>query len=553
MSISRDEVRMGDVIRLALPAETQVLAGLSQVRRPVEWVVVMTDIGAVQPIREGDLVLIPAALQESLTDGELYEMFQGIAVRNVAGVIVFGPLAAALAERVDATLNLVLVHVAADVPLRDVNKTIAGFLIDRQIQLADRATKLYRELSELSREGQSFAAMADVLGRLSGNIVVIQDKRLEVLAFTIPPGAPAIDDVSLRAALSQKDNLPAVLRNRKAAARASRSHWQQLLFPNHNIARLVSPIISGDRARGYVSIIGEADSLDMLDKVAVEQGAAACALEMAKVKAVSEAKKQLRGNFLEGVLVGNLPQREVDRLASRLDHDTAQAHAIMVFRWGGEESPSLRRIETALNWLTSSSPGEALVHVYGDDHVCVFQMLRSGDDMAEAHRLAVRLRDQLEAELPEAELFGGISGPARNLSEWPEIHREAVQALDVGQRLYLNELVDYNSLGVYRLLGQLDSIPAVQEFCDQVIGPLVEYDKQHRSSLVKTIAAYFNHHGNVSQTAESLFIHRNTLLYRLDRIQDLTGHDLNQADMRLALQLALKLWQLRPDTRLDTD
>ncbi|MGB1253855.1 MAG: PucR family transcriptional regulator, partial [Candidatus Promineifilaceae bacterium] len=104
------------------------------------------------------------------------------------------------------------------------------------------------------------------------------------------------------------------------------------------------------------------------------------------------------------------------------------------------------------------------------------------------------------------------------------------------------------SLGVYRLLGQLDDVPVVHDFCDQVIGPLVEYDRDHRSNLVQTIEEFFNHHGNVSKTAEALFIHRNTLLYRLDRIQDLTEHNLDMSDMRLALHIALKLWQLRPET-----
>ena len=77
--------------------------------------------------------------------------------------------------------------------------------------------------------------------------------------------------------------------------------------------------------------------------------------------------------------------------------------------------------------------------------------------------------------------------------------------------------------------------------------PLAEYDQQNRGSLVKTVEAYFNHHGNISQTAESLFVHRNTLLYRMDRIQELTQLKLDQANMRLALHLALKLWQLRPE------
>jgi purine catabolism regulator len=77
--------------------------------------------------------------------------------------------------------------------------------------------------------------------------------------------------------------------------------------------------------------------------------------------------------------------------------------------------------------------------------------------------------------------------------------------------------------------------------------PLANYDSENRGSLVKTVQAYFDHHGNISQTAESLFVHRNTLLYRMDRVQELTGIQLEQANMRLALHLALKLWQLRSD------
>jgi purine catabolism regulator len=101
-------------------------------------------------------------------------------------------------------------------------------------------------------------------------------------------------------------------------------------------------------------------------------------------------------------------------------------------------------------------------------------------------------------------------------------------------------------MGVYQLLTEMENLPMARQFCDQVIGLLVEYDESHSSNLVQTIDAYFDHHGNISQTAETLFIHRNTLLYRLDRIQELTGQNLDNPNDRLALQLALKLWQIIP-------
>jgi len=287
----------------------------------------------------------------------------------------------------------------------------------------------------------------------------------------------------------------------------------------------------------------------MLDKLTAEHGAAAVALEMAKAKAVSEAKKELRGDFLEGVLAGSGPRSEMERLRARLDHDTDQPHAVVTFAWSNQdEAPPVRYLETAVNWLLSSHNRPALVHIYGGMTVCMFQALRNmDDDMGTVKELEKRLREYVRVEYPKARMISGLGGPTETLNDWPTIYQQAVQAMKLGQRLGMSSLVEYDSLGVYQLLTQLDDIPAVQQFCERIIGPLATYDKRHRSNLVNTIDAYFEHHGNISQTAESLFIHRNTLLYRLDRIRDLTSHDLAQADMRLALHLALKLWQLRPE------
>ena len=542
------DVQLGDVVRIALPLSTTIYANQTYSRKLVSWITVLLSGDKLSDqVSAGDLVIVPKSVQAKFAGAAFEQLLRKIATLRCVGVVMFGEKGIS-AEKLAKTHDLPIFIISDDTSLRTIHKSIAALLIDRQKQISERGMQLYRELSEMSREGTGLDQMAGLIGQLTGKIVVIQDKRLEVQAISRPLGSIEIEDDNLHEGLREKDNLPAVLRNRKAAAKSNRTHWQQLLFPHHNIARLVSPIISGDRARGYLSIIGPASELDLLDAVAVEQGSAACALEMAKAKAISEAKKALRGNFLEGILAGNIPQKEIDRLATRLDHDTDLPHAVMSFKWSEESDLSLRRIETTLNWMLSTNNKETLVHIYGDDHISVFQSLRRSDDLTEAQTLARRLRQQLASEFPGAKLLAGLSGPVHHLTEWPQAHREALQAMGVGQRLNLNEVVEYSSLGVYRLLGQLDDVPAVHEFCDTVIGPLVHYDREHRSNLVQTIEEYFNHHGNVSQTAEALFIHRNTLLYRLERIQDLTGHELNKAEMRLALHLALKLWQLRPNS-----
>lgn len=74
-----------------------------------------------------------------------------------------------------------------------------------------------------------------------------------------------------------------------------------------------------------------------------------------------------------------------------------------------------------------------------------------------------------------------------------------------------------------------------------LLGPLRQYDRDHHGDLVKTLSAYLRHGGNSAQTANALFIHRNSLRYRLNRIHTLSSLDPDDPDARLALQIALVL------------
>lgn len=541
------DVTIGDVIRLSLPFGTMVSSGPGQMGRAVNWVITLADWQTVSDeVQARDLVILPLSLQQQTPAAELVQHIAALAGIPAAALISFQDLTSEV-KRAALHLDFPVFVLPENTALRYVQRVITSLLLDRQTQTTERGMELYRELSEMSLDGRGLEAMADMMSTVTGKIIAIQDKRLDIRAMSVPADNE-IDVTQVRDALRQRDNLPTILRNRKAAARARQSYWQQLLPIEENVGRLLSPIVSGDRARGYVSVVGLAGDLDLLDSLTAEHGAAACALEMAKAKAVSEAEKKLRGDFLEGLLAGTLPQKEIERLEGRLDHDTTQAHAVITVAWDDPEPPSLRRLETAMNWLLSSHNRPAILHVYAGDHVAVFQVLRDEEDMSTAHELDRRLREHIQAEFGDVRLVSGVSGPAKTLADWPSVHQEALQAMQLGQRLKFSHMVEFNSLGIYQLLSHIEHLAPVQTFTQQIIGPLADYDRRHRGSLVQTIDAYFAHHANVSQTAESLFIHRNTLLYRLERIQELTGQDINQADMRLALHLALKLWQLRPET-----
>ncbi len=542
-------IHIGDVLRLALPLNT-TLIGDADPRQAINWVTVLTGWNDLESqVEPNDLVIIPPDLPADFGPHDPREILTALAALPVTGLLCIGPQNDTLSQTA-AELGLVLLLAPPSATVREIHQAVALLLLDRQTATNDRAIQLYRQLSAMSREGKGLDAMTEAISKLTGNIVIVQDKRLEVQAAGWPPNT-AVSREAVIKALQQRDALPPILRNRKAAAKARQSYWQQLLAIENSptpMGRLISPIISGDRARGYLSIIGPADGLNMFDSLAVEHGAAACALEMAKNKAINEARKSLRGDFLEGLLAGSLPKKEIDRLEGRLDHDTREPHAVLVAGWHGPSSPSLRRLETAVHWVLSNHTRPALVHLYGNQHLVIFQTLKGSEDMESAHQLGRRIREQVELEFPEATLVGGMSGPTMTLGDWPAACDQALQAMELAERLNLtNQFVEFNGLGIYRLLYDLEELEPVRRFTDEIMRPLADYDAQNRGSLVKTVEAWFHHRGNISQTAESLFIHRNTLLYRMERIQELTGLQLDQANMRLALHLSLKLWQLRPD------
>ena len=544
---SESDINVGDLLRLALPLDTRLVGNNAEPRHYVNWVAALVDWANVEEqVQPNDLALIPATLQRQLADAGASDLLRPLADLPVAALLFFDPIGAELEAALN-TLRLTALLAPPKSSLRDIHESVALLLVDRQKATSERALQLYRQLSTMSREGLGLQAMTEIMSNLTGNTVAVQDKRLEVNAISWSSTLTPELREAVVAALEQREGLPPVLRNRKAAAKARQSVWQMVL-PIENLGRLISPIISGDRARGYLSVIGPAAELDMFDSLTVEHGAAACALEMAKAKAVSEAKKALRGDFLEGLLAGTMPAKEIERLEGRLDHNTREPHAVMVFGWLTPDI-SLRRLETSVHWVLSNHPRPALAHIYGNQHLVVFQALKNAEDMESAHQLGRRIHEQIEAEFPGAQLIGGISGPARALTDWPASYDQALQAMQLGQRLKLtNQFVQFSSLGIYRLLYGLENLPEVRRFAEDIMRPLAEYDEQNRGSLVKTVEAYFSHHGNISQTAESLFVHRNTLLYRMERIQELTQLQLDQANMRLALHLALKLWQLRPES-----
>jgi hypothetical protein len=135
----------------------------------------------------------------------------------------------------------------------------------------------------------------------------------------------------------------------------------------------------------------------------------------------------------------------------------------------------------------------------------------------------------------------GIGGYVERPEHLPRSYREAMQALTVRMRQAdPRGLIAFEDLGLYRLLATPEGRREAGAFVEDWLGSLLAYDSERQADLVHTLGVYLDHGGNYDDTAAALHIHRSTLRYRLQRIRELSGHDLAAPDTRLNLHVAVR-------------
>ncbi|MCY4146562.1 MAG: helix-turn-helix domain-containing protein, partial [Chloroflexi bacterium] len=282
-----------------------------------------------------------------------------------------------------------------------------------------------------------------------------------------------------------------------------------------------------------------------IDQLICEHGAAACGLEMAKQKAVSETEKRLRGTFLDRLLLGDVSPQEAIRQGERFQHDMSRAHVAFVLAWRGVNTPSLRRLETIVNAILTTEDAAALVWIRErEGEVVVFHAADHRNPIDNSLALAEAFRSEINRQLPQSRAAIGLGQVARDVNDWRSSYRDAVQASELALRLQTDIPLYIGDLGVYQLIMSLGEREKLSDFCARTLGKVNDYDDRQNADLIKTLEAFFACHGNLSQTAASLIVHRNTLLYRINRINEIAGIDMSRPETRLALHLALIIRRL---------
>ncbi|HKK83434.1 MAG TPA: helix-turn-helix domain-containing protein, partial [Atribacterota bacterium] len=147
-------------------------------------------------------------------------------------------------------------------------------------------------------------------------------------------------------------------------------------------------------------------------------------------------------------------------------------------------------------------------------------------------------------------ITAGVGDVSSSLKNIHESYEQAKQSISVAYKISddRRNIFFYSELGVYRLLYNVEESD-FNSFLSNTIFSLIEYDREHNTELVKTLKVYFDENANLTNLSKKMYIHYNTALYRLQRIEKITGFNINNAEDRLNLEIALKMLQIKENFR----
>jgi PucR family transcriptional regulator, purine catabolism regulatory protein len=271
------------------------------------------------------------------------------------------------------------------------------------------------------------------------------------------------------------------------------------------------------------------------------------ASEVERVRAPARASQEASAAFVHAIL--DREMLEAEEIVSRgtdLGVDLLNGGSVLVARAHAhapaEEGWRARVLATAERGARAVVATAISAHADREASAAEVVLLLPGNDDAVAKRAAEGVLRELQAGMPGHRFAIGRSRVAADPLDLHRAANEALLAVNVAEGDEERPLLAFEQTGAYRLLlSAMSEDPGeLQRFYAETVEPLVAYDEQYETDLVRTVEAFLDNDGNVAGTAQKLFTHRHTIRYRLERVRELSGLDVGSTDGREKLSLGLK-------------
>lgn len=449
-----------------------------------------------------------------------------------------------------------LIEVPWEIRFADITHAVLSKLNHWQRSALERSEELQKKMLNLFLKGATLSDAAEVIGEEIGLAVLITDKDGAIRGKS--NGANALAE---QAQQYFRNQVTSDLRSHHQADFEQPESWFNPL--DETMIKLT--IQTTNKKHGYL-ILGLPPGTSLKEfcsngeEYVLEHLVTVTALWFQRENAIQETELRLRDDF-----VWSLAQGEIDSWdtvlsrAKSLNYTVTCPYVCILGHPENLESVYRKSKNPHLSydqWLQSMTRSleEQLINAgqsihrhtmttYHRDRFIIFLEVPMEQINETVKEYLDRVESRFQDLLPNLVLSWGIGENHAGIKTFQESFNDARVALEIGTRQKgPGQRSTYANTGIYRALLSLSSNPDMQELTLSTIGALIDYDQQRGLDLANTLISYIRNQGNVSQTSRALSLHRQSLLYRLRKIESLTGRTLEDPDDLFLLDLSMKLW-----------
>lgn len=542
-------ITVEDIMKLECMDKCKIIAGFNGIRNTVSKVNIMADPDILDWIDQGEFLLTTAY---SFKLGGLEEQkafIKECSSKGLAGIgIKIYPYLESFPEEIIQLanrLNFPIVDLYYGTPFSDIMSLIFKEIFNKQTSLLQRLERVHEQLMNVVLQGGTI----DDIG-----MVTSENLRNPIIIKTEFP-----DRWFLQLDIIDEETKSALVENAKKFYDINTDKRYEKKFnegieiiKGKPIRRMVMPIVLKNSIYGHIFSWAFNTPLGGFDLSVLENTSTILSLEILKQLSVRDVENRYRSEFLEDLL--SLEEKRKEKAlerASLFKLDIEDTYLIVLIQSHEKEDMIVDNLDhrsvtlySTLERLIEEEGIKGFIATKTDSIYLLLSFSNINNMESSLKKISNYLEKLLREKFKKLNYKIGFGRPYKGLMQVHKSHLDALKAIQTGEILNEKSLLFFEDLGVYKILCQDYLSEELEKFYESTIKPLELYDQKKSTELVKTLETYFAHNCNLRKISEVLFTHYNTTLYRIGRIEKITGMSLEKCEDRLNLQMGLKIKQL---------
>lgn len=542
-------IKINEILASDYTKNSKIIAGKDAMGNVVNKINVMVDPDILEWTNQGELILSTSYFFKNASVKRQKKLIQEMNNKGVSGLgIKLKPYLENLPEEVITLANELsfpIIAIDYEVSFTNIISPVLQSIYDEQSKVIRKVETIHKDNMDVVLKGGGVEDILKNLSRTMKNPIYIIDHLSEEI----------IKSRAIDGAIEEKLNneIKNFFSDKRKNKLISKTLERSIFIDGTEISELIVPIITKNNVYGHIILFGINQSLTKFDVLNIESSSNIIALEFLKRLSIREVENKYKAEFFEDLI--SLDSRRVKKAiqkASQYGFDQSLYYAIITIDINPSEKIKDRSLLEQMinksiyltNLVCSDIKNKFLITNKGQN----IHLMMMFDTQEKAHKLLQRVTSNidkiLEQKVSKLDYVIGIGRVYKTIEHVIKSFEDSQNAVDAYGTYEESKIIFFKSLGIYKIFCKDHLKKELLNFYNENLKKLIEYDENRETDLVETLKMYFELNGNLKKMSEQMYTHYNTILYRVKRIQEITGLDLNNKKDRYNLETSLEIYKI---------